>query len=444
MWESFCTTCWTLYSRCQDELVEPEKYAEYVQRLERGELPVPRTAKSKEAAGLTDEEIFARCREIANVFSTVEKMLREDNLGTFGHMITRAWEVLNQDSELLAKERARTRFILVDEFQDANYAQVKILHLLAGQERNVFAVGDPDQAIYQFRGASSAAFALFRHYFPDSKLVALEKNRRSTTSILNSAFALIAKNADVFPGMQESVASYRRSRLLSARDEDALREARQPQNLPVEAVISIGRDVESTDVVATIRERRKALRCKWSQFAVLYRAHSNRDQVAAELAEQGIPFSIENMDVMDTPEARDLFACLGAVVSVRDGASLFRVAALPQFAIDAEKLRAALKSLPRNAPQNTGIADVLAQMENGAAVLSELEQAREEMAGSWRKKPEGRRNGVRRFEFAGLASSAAVLDFIGAWEEKPIARTKNWPSSWTTWNTSAKPVARFR
>ncbi len=409
-------------SRCQDELVEPEKYAEYVQRLERGELPVPRTAKSKEAAGLTDEEIFARCREIANVFSTVEKMLREDNLGTFGHMITRAWEVLNQDSELLAKERARTRFILVDEFQDANYAQVKILHLLAGQERNVFAVGDPDQAIYQFRGASSAAFALFRHYFPDSKLVALEKNRRSTTSILNSAFALIAKNADVFPGMQESVASYRRSRLLSARDEDALREARQPQNLPVEAVISIGRDAESTDVVATIRERRKALRCKWSQFAVLYRAHSNRDQVAAELAEQGIPFSIENMDVMDTPEARDLFACLGAVVSVRDGASLFRVAALPQFAIDAEKLRAALKSLPRNAPQNTGIADVLAQMENGAAVLSELEQAREEIAGVGAKSRRAAEMAIRRFELPASRPLAAVLDFIGAWEEKPIAR----------------------
>ena len=89
----------------------------------------------------------------------------------------------------------------------------------------------------------------------------------------------------------------------------------------------------------TIRRLRRESRCQWKKIAVLYRQHLHRDEVAAELAEQGIPFSIENMDVIDTPDARDLFACLGAVVSEGDGASLFRVAALPQFAIDPQKLR---------------------------------------------------------------------------------------------------------
>ena len=71
--------------------------------------------------------------------------------------------------------------------------------MLAGEERNVFAVGDPDQAIYQFRGASSAAFGLFQRHFPGTKLVKLEKNRRSTTPMLQSAFAIIEKNPEVFP-----------------------------------------------------------------------------------------------------------------------------------------------------------------------------------------------------------------------------------------------------
>ena len=130
--------------RCQDELVGPEKYADYVTRVERGELPIPRVTKSKDADAILDTEVVERCREIANVFTTVEGMLREQNLGTFGHMITKAHDLLRDDPRLLAEEQALTKYILIDEFQDANFAQVKILKNLAGTERNVFAVGDPD------------------------------------------------------------------------------------------------------------------------------------------------------------------------------------------------------------------------------------------------------------------------------------------------------------
>jgi DNA helicase II / ATP-dependent DNA helicase PcrA len=184
--------------RCHDELVTPEKYADYVSRLDRCELSVPRVTKSKDADALTDEEILGRCHEIASVFATVETMLREEKLGTFSHMITRAWDLLREDAGLLTQERGHARFILVDEFQDANFAQVKILAALAGDDRNVFAVGDPDQAIYRFRGASSAAFGLFQRHFPGATIVALEKNHRSTTPILQCAFSLIDKNPQVF------------------------------------------------------------------------------------------------------------------------------------------------------------------------------------------------------------------------------------------------------
>src|SRR5262249_55004456 len=110
--------------RCHDELVSPEKYARYVARLERRELPIPRVTPSRDAPTLTDEEVLERCREIASVFATVERILREENLGTFGHMITRAHDLLYKDFQLLARERRGARFLLVDEFQDANFAQV--------------------------------------------------------------------------------------------------------------------------------------------------------------------------------------------------------------------------------------------------------------------------------------------------------------------------------
>src|SRR2546426_11341757 len=362
--------------RCQDELVGPDKYAEYVRRLERGELPIPRVGKSKDAVTLPDEEVLGRCQEIANVFAIVERMLKEDNLGSFGHMITHAYELLQQDSERLARERERAHFILVDEFQDANFAQVKILQKLAGEERNVFAVGDPDQAIYRFRGASSAAFGLFQRHFPGAKLVVLQKNRRSTAPILKCAFALIDKNPPVFRGGgQDEHLSYRRTPLLSARDEEAKNIGKEVPNILVETVLWRNRELESSYLVSNILQKRRQLHCGWKDFAVLYRNHTSRDELVKELVQRGIPFSIENMDVLDTPEVRDILACLGAIVFPTDTASLFRVAALPQFGIDPVKLRAAMRS----AAKDSNLFSVLPQIESGPAVLQKVEEVRQEI-----------------------------------------------------------------
>jgi DNA helicase II / ATP-dependent DNA helicase PcrA len=404
---------------CHDELVSPEKYQEYVQRLERGELPIPRVTRSKQADDISDEEVLGRCREIASVFTTAERMLREDNLGTFGHMITHAYHLLQRDGELV---RSRSRFILVDEFQDVNFAQVKVLERLAGEERNVFAVGDPDQAIYRFRGASSAAFVLFQRHFPGLSLVKLEKNRRSLSPVLHSAFALISKNPDVF-NVGPGLTVYQRSVLISAREEDAAREGKQFPRVPVEAVVLTAKDFECTELVAALRDWQRKTRRPWSDCAVLYRTHSHRDQLAAELASQGIPFSIENMDVMDMPEARDLFACLGAVVSDADGASLFRVAALPQFHIDPEKLRTGIKALPRDSG-TSAIALVLSQIEGGRAVLERLRQTRDEIAAANARGRAAVDLAVRAFSLNRTSRAlGAVLEFISGWEKKAITKT---------------------
>ena len=416
--------------RCHDELVGPEKYAEYVRRLECGELPVQRVARSKDAVQLSDEDVLERCREISGVFATVERMLTESNLGTFSHMITRANALLESDANILAQQQARARFILVDEFQDANFAQVKILSRLAVGDRNVFAVGDPDQAIYRFRGASSAAFELFRRNFPNARMVVLGKNQRSTTPILQSAFAIIDRNptitahASTHHPTDGPAPAYTRQPLISAREERAAADGRPIIAQKVEVVPLSGKDFESADIVSVIKDRRRQLRARWSDFAILYRSHLHRDEIARELGEQEIPFLIENLDVLDTPEVRDFLASLGAVHSTLDASALLRTAALPMFQIDPEQFRAGLRAAvgPNGARQNPE--EMLAAIRGGPDLLRALQEARQEIAIRNAKICDIFKIISRRFGLnTRVPTVAALVNFAEMWENKPLTET---------------------
>ena len=421
--------------RCQDELVGPEEYARYVERLERCEAPLPRVARSKKQTELEDVEILERCQEISLVFTTVEDMLREKNLGTFGHMITKAYQLLKDDPTLLEEERRRTRFLLVDEFQDANFAQVEILSLLAGSAANVFVVGDPDQAIYQFRGASSEAFTLFLKKFPAARMVVLGKNRRSLSPILGCAFGIVNENPPVFGqtfghalgqtsgqtfGQKGNSISYQRTPLESLRDEEAKQPGEAASAPSVEIVTWRDKEVEAADLARRIQKKRKDQRGRWSDFAVLYRQHNHRDELVHELAERGIPFSIEGLDVLDTPEVRDVVACLTAAVSPNDAASLFRVAALPQFGINPVELRAAMRTVRR---QELDLRTVLGNLPNGSSVLGSVEKAHREVAKDGARADSAANFVARHFDLQQSHLVTTFLKFVEAWNKKAIAET---------------------
>jgi superfamily I DNA/RNA helicase len=350
-------------------------------------------------------------------------------------MITRALSLLETDLSVLADARSHARFILVDEFQDVNFAQVKLLSTLAGVAGNIFAVGDPDQAIYRFRGASSAAFDLFYRQFPTAQRVVLGTNRRSRTPILRCAFALIEKNPPAFAGKHNPAATYQRTPLLSARDQTAQDQTAQDQAsgvgtlapaAPVEAISFAGRESEAGDVVETIKSLRQRLRCRWRDFGVLYRQHPHRDELVRELMDARVPFIIENMDVSDTPEVRDLFACLSVVVTEGDDVSLFRVAALPQFNVDPESLRATTRALAKNSREGkiVPLGSVLADMDGGPEILAAVAAAREQIG---RTQAKGRRAleiVARNFQLdAASPILAAALKFAEAWQSKKINKT---------------------
>src|ERR1700728_42692 len=191
------------FSRCQDELVTPNDFQSYVDKSRQAYL-ARRTSLEPDARKLEEEELD-RQDELARVYRVSERLLRERNLLTFGAQLMQAVQLLQTDAALLQSLRDQFHYILVDEFQDTNIVQLELLWLLAGERRNIVAVGDDDQAIYRFRGASFGSFTIFLKRFcgiTDAKLgpatkkflVSLSQNYRSTQRILRVAGEVIRHN----------------------------------------------------------------------------------------------------------------------------------------------------------------------------------------------------------------------------------------------------------
>lgn len=130
------------------------------------------------------------------IFKIYNHRLQELNALDFEDLIVLCIKLFNQFPEVLHKYQNRFRYIMIDEYQDTNYAQYKWANMLAAKHRNIFAVGDPDQSIYSWRGAEPYNIKRFLTDYSDAKLVKLEKNYRSTPFILAAANAVIRNNSD--------------------------------------------------------------------------------------------------------------------------------------------------------------------------------------------------------------------------------------------------------
>jgi DNA helicase II / ATP-dependent DNA helicase PcrA len=346
----------------------------------------------------------------------VERMLTDRGWGTFGHMIVRAVELLRNDRDLLENERKRTRFILIDEFQDSNVGQIELAKLLTGDNENIFAVGDPDQAIYRFRGATSGSFDEFLRRFPRSKTVTLERNHRSTENILSCAFAVISRNSPIIRPDCAGL-KFARQRLRSARQDAGEQSESLANRAPIEVVLAPAADAEAADIADSIQHLRRSQRARWSEFAVLYRTHRHRDRLTQELAARGIPFVVAGLDVLETTPVRDLLSVLRAVAATDDAASLLRVAAFPSFGMDPEKLRAAFVEAGRDAVA----VDVVRGVPGGAKLLDALEQTRGEIVTRQMNVTALLVYVIKEWDLdAGETPVAVFREFVSQWERKPI------------------------
>jgi DNA helicase-2/ATP-dependent DNA helicase PcrA len=306
------------FSRCQDELVSCSDYLRYVEKLA-AELEAERAKLDADTLG-EREEALAREREIARAYQASEELLREKKRSSFGSLITGAVQLLERDAVLRAALQNRYRYILVDEFQDTNIAQLRLLELLANDSRNIFAVGDNDQAIYRFRGASFGSFKLFLERFTgwregqDSKpfRVSLMENYRSTPGILRVASQVI--------GMNTASADFPKKTLTTNR----------PEGEKIRVVELAGIEDEARWVTAEIQRIHRAGR-RWRDFAVLYRAHTHRDALARELSQRRVPFVISRLSILEHPLVKDLIAYLRLIAKPYDDIAAARVLAAPAW-----------------------------------------------------------------------------------------------------------------
>src|SRR5499425_670024 len=333
------------FSRCQDELVSGEQYQQYADG---------RAAKLEAERAQIDEETYRerleevqKQQEIARAYRASEELLRENNVVALNGLIVETVELLESDAVLCERLQKRFRHILVDEFQDTNIAQLRLLELLTAWPRNIVAVGDNDQAIYRFRGASFGSFKLFLERFAgwtegqDSTKfrVLLKENYRSTPNILRVATQVIAQNetsAD-FPNkvLQPSKAEGERIRIaeLATAEEEAL-------------------------WVATQIDRGHRAGKKWSDYAVLYRQHAHRDLLVPELARRKIPFVISRLSILDHPLVKDTLAYLRLIARPYDDVSCARVLSAPAWDLEPSDL-VRLAERARKQRRHKGIYDVL-------------------------------------------------------------------------------------
>jgi DNA helicase-2/ATP-dependent DNA helicase PcrA len=263
----------------------------------------------QEARGPDEIDIPDAWSEVVRrVYGTYEERLHQANAVDFGDLIYRTVRALESD-ELLREEIAnRFRHVLVDEFQDTNHAQFRLVRLLTGQHRNLCVVGDDDQSIYRWRGADRRNILDFRASFPDAVLVKLEQNYRSTKRILRAANAVIARNVEREP-KELWTDNKEGDRILIVRTVDERDEARL--------------------VLRGVREL-LAQGYRLSDVAVFYRTHAQSRVIEEALRGANIPYRIVGgMRFYDRAEVKDLLAYLRLITNPADDMSLLRVINTP-------------------------------------------------------------------------------------------------------------------
>ena len=328
------------FSRCQDELIEPEDFEKYAHEAERTFLENAAKLKPEERT-LEDEEIQKK-KELSRVFRNSRRLIERAGSSSLGSLIPEAVHLFDRHAEILQRYRAQFRFVLVDEFQDTNYAQVELLKRLVAPPFNITAVGDDDQAIYRFRGASHGAFDMFGQVFPGHRTIFLNRNYRSTQRVLRVADVVIKRNEDRYPSKPE------------------LRPERE-EGCPVYLLGSPDYVSEANWVAGEI-QRLVAKGSSYRDIAVLYRAHNYRDRLVEEFQRRGIPFAIRGLSVLSTVIIRDLLAYLNLVLSPHDNISLTRVLLAPRWNFREE---VALQVRVEAEKQRCSLYDVLTSWEKG-------------------------------------------------------------------------------
>ena len=270
--------------------------------------------------------------KLVEIYRAYQKKLKSSNALDFDDLLIKTVELFETCPDVLEKYRKKFRFVLVDEYQDTNAPQYRIIKLICGEHRNICVVGDDDQSIYGWRGADIRNILDFEKDFPGAKVIRLEQNYRSTKAILDCANSVITHNMG------------RKSKKLWTA---------KVGGSPVEFLSVQNERDEAYNIAKTIIDLRRREDRKFNDFAILYRTHAQSRVLESVLVSGfGIPISvIGGTRFYARREIKDLLSYLRLIANPSDDGALKRIINVPKRGIG-EATVSAIESLSESMDQS--------------------------------------------------------------------------------------------
>lgn len=266
----------------------------------------------KELAAKAEKTGDFRQKIVARVYAEYQKELHEAGALDFDDLLCETVRLFRESPETLEYYQNRWRYIMVDEYQDTNHVQYMLVALLAQKDKNICVVGDDDQSIYKFRGATIENILSFERQFPGAKVVRLEQNYRSTQNILSAANKVIEHNLE------------RKGKTLWTANGDGSK-------------ITVRRCVDEDSEASFVADKvldGVSVGKKYSDFAVLYRMHAQSNSIEHAFTRAGIPYKIiGGLRFYERKEIKDLLAYMSVITNPADNLRLVRIINEPKRGI---------------------------------------------------------------------------------------------------------------
>ncbi|MDD3861817.1 MAG: UvrD-helicase domain-containing protein [Candidatus Gracilibacteria bacterium] len=294
------------FGKLKDELILPDDYIKYAESL----------------AGEEKDKTL----EIARLYKQYQKLLIQNNFLEFGDLTAYSLQLLEKRESVLKEYQEKFKYILIDEFQDTNYAQFKLALMLGQSHKNIFAVGDDDQSIYKWRGASLSNMLQFEKNFPECEKIVLAENYRSTKNILDGSYSLIQNNNPDRMEVKNGINKQLRCNVNDSNDQIEIH--RFPSFVQ-----------ESSFVAEQIQKLHHEGGYEYRDFAILIRANHLAHPFVDELKYLGIPYQVRNpKGLLSLEEIKDLTSVLKFLANPLDDISLLRILRMDVFDIPMAKI----------------------------------------------------------------------------------------------------------
>ena len=288
-----------------DKVYKPSSVADRIS-MAKNHLLLPQAYQ--QSAWASDDASQKR-PQISNIYNRYAERCRQSNAMDFDDLLVQTWVLFKNHEEIRQKYVEKFHFVLVDEYQDTNYAQQQIVYQLTKERQKVCVVGDDAQSIYSFRGANIDNILNFQSLYNDAKLFKLEQNYRSTQLIVQAANSLIRRNERQIPKNVFSKNEHGEKLLL------------KPAYSDREEAMIVSQD---------IKRLKRQDRCNWSDFAILYRTNSQSRSFEEQMRKDGIPYRIYGgLSFYQRKEIKDVIAYFRLIANPNDEEAFKRIINYP-------------------------------------------------------------------------------------------------------------------